>query len=113
MSTFLQDKFKEQYDSMAAATTAKAWEILKTNTVQLIVLDIMLPEEDGFSFLEDIKSQAAYKDIPVLIVSNFGNEEYIKRGLSLGAVKYLVKANHTPADIAETVTAILNQPAAA
>ena len=59
----------------------------------LVVLDLVLPGVSGFDILNDIKLRAKTKNIPVVILTNLGQESDIKRGLELGAVDYLFKAN--------------------
>ena len=59
----------------------------------LIVLDILLPGKSGFECLKKLKENQKTKDIPVIILSNLGQSEEIREGLSLGAVDYLVKAD--------------------
>lgn len=74
----------------------------------IVLLDILLPGISGFEVLEQIKKDAdpAIKNIPVLILSNFGQESKVQQGLSLGAVDYLVKANFTTGEIVEKIRAI-------
>ncbi|MBI2410902.1 MAG: response regulator [Candidatus Kerfeldbacteria bacterium] len=71
----------------------------------IILLDIMLPGMSGFEVLEALKKQAdqTVANIPVLILSNFGQESKVQQGLSLGAKDYLVKANFTTAEIVEKI----------
>ncbi|KPJ57118.1 hypothetical protein AMJ49_02345 [Parcubacteria bacterium DG_74_2] len=57
----------------------------------LVLLDIILPRKNGFDVLIDMKTNSATKKIPVIILSNLGQESDIKRGLALGAEDYLVK----------------------
>jgi len=59
----------------------------------LILLDIMLPDIDGFDVLETIKQDEKIKKIPVIIISNLGQPEDIQQGKSLGAKDYLVKSD--------------------
>lgn len=59
----------------------------------LIVLDLILPVMHGFEVLERLKQNPDTKNIPVLILSNLGQDAEIKKGKKLGAVDYLVKAN--------------------
>lgn len=60
---------------------------------RLIILDIILPDLDGFAVLSRLKSHAATKRIPVLVVSNLGQEEDVQQGLRLGAEDYIVKSD--------------------
>ncbi|OGY45364.1 MAG: hypothetical protein A3A24_00380 [Candidatus Buchananbacteria bacterium RIFCSPLOWO2_01_FULL_46_12] len=59
----------------------------------LIVLDILLPGKDGFTCLREMKKNPKIKNIPVIILSNLGQDEEIKKGRALGAVDYIIKAN--------------------
>ena len=70
------------------------------NTVpSLILLDLMLPKMNGFEVLEGLKKDAKFKDIPVIVLSNLGQESDVDRGKKLGAEEYLVKADTKIADI--------------
>ena len=68
----------------------------------LIYLDVRLPKMDGFEVLERLRADVATASIPVVIVTNYGEPELQQRGLSLGALEFLVKANTTPARLSET-----------
>ena len=59
----------------------------------MILLDIMLPDIDGFDLLETIKNNENTKKIPVIIISNLGQPEDIQQGRSLGGKDYLVKSD--------------------
>lgn len=74
----------------------------------VVLLDVMLPKMDGFAVLAKIKENPATKNIPVFLASNLGNAQQDKdRGLQSGAADYLVKSEHTPAEIvAKIKTAI-------
>ena len=61
----------------------------------VIVLDILLPGKSGFECLQKLKERKETREIPVIILSNLGQEEEIREGLNLGAVDYLVKADFT------------------
>lgn len=66
-------------------------EALKTEIPELIVLDIMMPEMDGLQVLSKLRSEAAYKDIPVIMATAKGTEMDKIGGLNSGADDYLVK----------------------
>lgn len=69
----------------------------------LVILDLMLPKKNGFDVLIDIKSNKNTQEIPVIILSNLGQESDIKRGLSLGAEDYLVKTEVSLSDVVNKV----------
>ena len=71
--------------------------------VNLILLDIMLPDIDGFDLLETIKADEKIKKIPVIIMSNLGQPEDIQQGRALGAKDYLVKSDLSLDDVVDKV----------
>jgi DNA-binding response OmpR family regulator len=75
----------------------------------IILLDVVLPIKDGFDVLKDLKANPKTSDIPVVILSNLGQEYEVKRGMSLGANRFLTKANLTPARIVEEVRQVLGE----
>ena len=69
----------------------------------VIVLDILLPGQSGFECLKRLKEMKETKGIPVIILSNLGQEEDVEKGKKLGASDYMVKANFTPSQVLEKV----------
>lgn len=80
----------------------------KEENPDLIILDLVLPTLDGFEVLARIKADSKLAAIPVVILSNLGQKSEIERGMELGAVDYLVKANFTPSEIVKKITKILS-----
>ncbi len=81
-----------------AATGEAALEKLAGAKPDIVLLDILLPGISGFDVLEKLRADAATKDLPVVIVSNFNQSSDMERARSLGA-SYLVKAMASPDDI--------------
>ncbi|PJE76266.1 response regulator [Candidatus Uhrbacteria bacterium CG10_big_fil_rev_8_21_14_0_10_48_11] len=77
----------------------------------IILLDILLPEMDGYDVLKKLKGDEKTRTIPVLLLSNLSQPEQIDRGKQLSAIDYLVKANHVPADIVERIETFFGSPA--
>ena len=76
-----------------AMTGEEALEILRGGTVpSLILLDIILPKKSGFEVLEEIQADPNLQKAPIIITSNLGQENDIKRGKQLGVVDYFIKA---------------------
>jgi DNA-binding response OmpR family regulator len=67
-----------------------------------------MPKLDGFSVLRSLKENAKTKDVPVILLTNLGQDEDVKKGKSLGAASYLVKANMTPAEVVEKIKEYLS-----
>jgi DNA-binding response OmpR family regulator len=72
-------------------------------TPDIIFLDIRLPKKDGFTVLEELRGQESTAAIPVIILSNYGEKELVDRGLKLGAMEFLVKAQTSPIVISEGI----------
>ncbi|MBQ3561620.1 MAG: response regulator transcription factor [Oscillospiraceae bacterium] len=79
------------FDAKGFPDSTEFWKALETETPELIMLDIMLPEEDGIEILKKLRSKAATKDIPVIMATAKGTEYDKVIGLDTGADDYLVK----------------------
>ena len=79
----------------------------KKENPDVILLDIILPQMDGFSVLKKLKSDSATKNFPVILLTNLGQDGDVKKGLELGAIDYLIKANYTPSQVVEKVKSLL------
>lgn len=88
---------------------SEAINLTKKNKFSVILLDIILPEIDGFSVLKSLKSIKSLKKTPVLLLTNLGQDSDQKRGKELGADGYFIKSSHTPAQIIEEIKKILNK----
>ena len=73
----------------------------------LILLDIVLPNLDGWEILKRLKTNDKLKDIKVVILSNLGQRGEVEKGINLGAEKYLIKAHFTPGEIVSEIKKIL------
>jgi DNA-binding response OmpR family regulator len=80
---------------------------IKETKPDLVLLDLILPGLDGFEVLERLKDNPSTASVPVLVLSNLGQKDEIERGLSLGAVDFLVKAHFTPEEIVAKMKEIL------
>lgn len=91
-----------------ATDANQAFEILNKEKPDIIILDILLPGKNGFEILKEIKNNDSLKEIPVIILSNFGQKDEIEKGLKLGAKKYLIKATLTLDEILYQVNDLLS-----
>lgn len=104
LAKMYQTKFAmEGFEVLYAADGNEALKILETKTPDIILLDIIMPNLDGFSFLKRIKDQERLTKIPVILLTNLGQENDVKKGLELGAQDYLIKAHFTPQEVADKV----------
>jgi DNA-binding response OmpR family regulator len=104
-----QKLLKEGFDVQKVIDANRASESIKEKRPKLILLDLILPGMDGFELLDHLKKTPSTRDIPVVVLSNLGQKEDKERAMTAGAVDYLIKADHTPADIVQRVREVLNQ----
>ena len=84
----------------------EALKTLPTRPFDLIITDINMPDINGLELIGFVKSNPAYRDIPLVIVSTEKTEADVKRGLALGAVGYVVKP-FSKVDLMEAVGKVL------
>lgn len=91
---------------LSASDGEEVFEVLgaaKTNP-DLILLDLMLPKENGFEVLRKIKSEEKWKDIPVIVLTNLEDHpEYIKNVAHAEVEEYLIKANVSVEEVMEKI----------
>ena len=92
---------------LTAADGEEALRIARAEPLDLILLDVMMPKLDGFEVLRALKQDDATAHIPVLVLSNLGQERDVAQAKALGAVAFLVKANLSLQDLIDRVDAAL------
>ena len=105
----LKIEMQEEYDFIEALDGEKGEQLVRLEHPDLVILDLVLPKKSGFEVLEAIKKDSSTKDIPVLILTCLGEEKEKKKGLSLGAIDYLVKTDYRLGDISGIIGKILNK----
>ena len=83
---------KEGFEVLYAADGEEALEMVRETKPDLVLLDLILPKKSGFEVLEIMRDDPRLVKLPVMIVSNLGQESDIARGKELGAVAYFIKA---------------------
>lgn len=105
---FLRDIYKRTLDGEGIMTDAydkgaSGLAALHKQNYDLILLDIMLPDTNGLEILKTIKNDGAKKDIPVVFLTNLGQESVIEEGRKLGAKGYLIKSTLNPDQVVSEV----------
>lgn len=83
---------REGFSVSCAANGRVALEQMLQDVPDLILLDISMPEMDGFTFLETIRANPTYQQIPVILLTAINETNYVKRAEELNAQEYLVKS---------------------
>lgn len=89
------------YSVTVAPDGETALQLAAANPPDLVYLDIRLPGIDGLEVLERLRADPSTKALPVVMLTNYSEPELIERGLRLGALEYMVKAETSPGRLAE------------
>ena len=95
---------------LVAGDGASGLELIRTTRPDLVLLDILLPEMEGFEVLERMHADPALAAIPVVVLSNFGEPEMMRRGLARGARDYVIKSSTTPVELSARIRRWLGSP---
>lgn len=89
----------EGFEVAQAIDAERGMSLLQQTRPDLILLDLILPGKNGFEVLKELKASPEYSKIPVIILSNLGDEEEIQQSLKFGAVDFLIKADYDLASL--------------
>ena len=94
--TMAKSALSKQYRVMTLPSAAKMFTLLERIKPDLILLDIEMPEMDGFSALKQLKSNAVYADIPVIFLTGMTDDVMEVRGFELGVIDFITKPFSEP-----------------
>ena len=94
---------QEGYVVLAAEDGAAGLDMALQHKPDLIMLDIIMPQLDGFSVLQQLRESSGLKNTPIILLTNLGTDEDRKKGKKLGATDYWVKADLTPSQVSEKI----------
>jgi DNA-binding response OmpR family regulator len=100
---------KEGFQAVIANTGQEGIDKAKVEAPDLILLDQVLPDLSGNDILKKLKLDEKTKNIPVIILSNFSQEELVKEAINEGAVDYIFKYQAEPKDVIEKIKNTLKQ----
>ena len=82
-------------------------ETILVEKPDLIIMSVIMPHMDGFRATEKIKADERTKNTPLIFVTSVADDESVRKGLKLGAIKYFAKANIVPNDLIEEIKKII------
>jgi DNA-binding response OmpR family regulator len=104
LALVLKEKFEvEGYSVSVAKNGEEGIDETRKWTPDIILLDLILPKKNGFEVLEILKGDPELRPIPVVVLSNLGEDENIKKAIYLGAADYFVKSQHPIKEVVEKV----------
>lgn len=92
---------------LTAVDGEEALRIARAERLDLVLLDVVMPKLEGFEVLKLLKEDEATASIPVIVLSNLGQERDVAQAKALGAVAFLVKAHLSLQDLVDRVDAVL------
>ena len=101
---------REGYEVAGARNGAEALSRLKEGGIDLILLDHMMPEVDGLTFLSGIRRFPKWKNLPVIMFTGLKDRNHLMKAQTLGVKEYLVKSEYTMQDMMNLIRKHL-QPA--
>lgn len=109
----IQDMYKrvlEQagYEVMVTANGKEGVELFNHAPFDLVLLDIMLPDLDGISALTQMKQNQQNTDTKIVMLTNLGQDDVIKKAFAIGANSYLIKSSLTPYQVVDEVKSIFD-----
>lgn len=109
---FLRDLFvmklkKEKAIVIESDDGENALEKIKSEMPDLVLLDIVLPKMGGFDVLKKSKEDKNTNKIPIILLTNLGQDFDMEKGLKLGAAAYIIKAHFNPSEIIKKIQEIL------
>ncbi len=81
----------------------EAMQSIQKRKPDIVLLDILMPKRDGFYVLEQMKKNPEWSLVPIIVLSNLGDDTEIKRALGMGANDYFVKSEHPLEEVVEKV----------
>lgn len=99
---------EHNYEVITAEDGEQGLQLALTEDPDIVILDMIMPKKNGFEVLTAMQNDLKARDIPVIILSNLGQEDDIKKGLDLGAVDYLVKDEIALDTLVEKISHFIN-----
>ncbi len=100
---------KDGFEVVIASDGTTGIQKAKSEKPDLILLDQVMPDMQGTAVLKSLKSDPETKNIPVALLSNFGQNEIVQESLSQGAIDYILKYQIDPLDLVNKVKNILKE----
>lgn len=110
LANIYKNKFEaEGYKVYTETNGESGFESFIKKVPNLVLLDVLLPKLDGFSLIKKAKEHKKIKHVPIVLLTNLGHKEDVKKGMDLGAEDYLIKAHFKPSETVKKVKNILNK----
>ena len=103
----LHEDLKAYEDGAALPPLKDALDKAREIKPTLMLLDVMMPKLNGLQVLEKLKADPETKAIPVIMLTNLAGEQDAEAALAKGAIKYIIKSEYEPKEVADMVKEVL------
>jgi len=93
ITSILKGRLEEKYEIVTAEDGEQGLALTREHKPNLVILDLLMPNVNGFTYLEKMKNEPGVKDIPVIVQSALSSYHDVQRAMSLGAANFFVKGN--------------------
>jgi CheY-like chemotaxis protein len=110
ISEIYQRKFSDSgFEVLTAASGEEAVNINKTEKIDVMLLDLIMPKMDGFEVTKNIREMGYNPEMKIYVFSNLSQKEDQERVMKLGADGFLIKADYAPSDLVKEIERRMNQ----
>lgn len=110
ISSMYKLKFEQsKYEVFIAPDGRTGLDLAHQKHPDIILLDLVLPGENGYSILQKMRKDPELKKTPVVITSNLGQDHEVQQGLDMGATDYIVKTSVTPQELVVRIDKLLHK----
>ena len=99
----------EEFEVHTAFDGKTGLAMIQKELPDILLLDIILPELEGWEIINQMKKDPATKDIPIIVLSNLGSDEDVAKAKLYGVKDYLVKAHFIPREVIGKIKKIINK----
>lgn len=103
LKAYMSKLQNSNFDVQSATDGEEALAALSGFKPDIILLDLVMPRKDGFQTLQEIRQMEEFKQIPIFVVSNLGQQEELDHAKALGATDLLLKSNLSMSDLVDKI----------
>jgi len=112
ISEIYQKKFADSgYEVLMADSGEKAVSLNKTEKIDIMLLDLIMPKMDGFEVLQNVRGGEYNPEMKIFVFSNLSQKEDQDKAMKLGVDGFIIKADYTPSDLVKEISRRMNQNA--
>jgi len=97
----------ERFEVLTAGNGKEGLELIRAEKPDLVLLDLMMPEMDGFEVMATLQKDPSIKGTRIMVLSNDATEESKRKAMKLGAIDYYIKADSDLSALAERIRKLL------